>query len=70
MSVRNRKDGRVECIYWINGKQIREPFGRGRDRLTWGKGRGKHGMEEERIRELEEQLSEEETKINGLLLAG
>lgn len=31
MSVHTRKDGRVECIYWINGKQVREPFGRGRD---------------------------------------
>jgi Site-specific recombinase XerD len=31
MSVHTRKDGRVECIYWIAGKQVREPFGRGRD---------------------------------------
>ncbi|MCK9362093.1 MAG: site-specific integrase [Syntrophales bacterium] len=33
MSVHTRKDGRVECIYWIAGKQVREPFGRGRDAL-------------------------------------
>jgi len=32
--------------------------------------KGKHGMEEDRIRELEAQHQAEETKINGLLLAG
>lgn len=33
MSVHTRKDGRVEVIYWINGKQVRESFGRGREAL-------------------------------------